>query len=110
MIKQIIIVRKQSYHLVTVKKLHNNAGWILSNSLWVSIDFNVIKDECLVPCGVEVGFNDLCGLAYMEKGHVAVGICRKTKCKRPDNCSATVTTLLSDEKQEVKFAVHFKVL
>lgn len=110
MIKQIIIVSKQSYHLVTVKKLHNNAGWILSNSLWVSIDFNVIKDEGLVPCGVEAGFNDLCGLAYMEKGHVAVGICRKTRCKRPDNCSATVTALLSDEKQEVKFAIHFKVL
>lgn len=109
-IKQIIIVSKQSYHLVTIKKLQDNAGWILSNSLWVSIDFNVIKDECLVKCGVEVGFNDLCGLADMEKGYVAVGICRKTKCKRPDNFSATATTLLSDEKQEVTFAIHLKVL
>lgn len=62
-IKQIIRVSKQSYHLVTVKKLQDNAGWILSNSLGVSIDFNVVKDEGLVPSGVEVGFNDLCGLA-----------------------------------------------
>lgn len=100
----------QSYHLVTVKKLQDNAGWILSNSLRVSIDFDVIKDECLVPCGVEVGFNDLCGLAYMQEGQVGIRICRKTKCKRPDYSSATVTTLLSDEKQEVKFANNLKVL
>lgn len=97
---------KQSYHLVAVKKLQDNVRWILSNSLWVSIDFNIIKDECLVPCGVKVGFNDFCGLAYMEKGHMAIGICRKNKCKRPDHCSATDTTLIADEKQEVTFAIH----
>lgn len=51
--------------MVTIINFQNDTGLVMNDGLRVSIDFNVIKNEGLVPCGVEGGLNDLCGLAYM---------------------------------------------
>lgn len=37
----------------------------MGNSLWVSVDFNALKDESLIPCGVQGGLDDFCGLTHM---------------------------------------------
>lgn len=45
-------INRELYHLVTIINLQNDTGWVMSDGLRVSVDFNVIKDEGLVPCGV----------------------------------------------------------
>ncbi len=51
----------------------------MSDGLGVSVDFNVIKNKSLVPCGVETGLYDLCCLADMQEWHMHIGICEKQK-------------------------------
>lgn len=63
--------------MVTVINFQNNTGWVVSDGLRVAVDFNVIENEGLVPRGVEVGLDDLCGLADVQEGHVDIGICEQ---------------------------------
>lgn len=53
--------------MVAVVQFQHNIGRIAGDGLRVSIDLNVLKEESLVPCGVQGGPNDLCGLADVKE-------------------------------------------
>lgn len=60
-----IIISSERYHLIAVIQLQHHIRRIVGNGLRVSVDFNVVKYESLVPCGVQSGSYDLCGFAHM---------------------------------------------
>jgi len=56
-----------TYHLIAVVQLQDNIRRVVGNGLRVSIDFNVLKDESLVPRGVQCASYDFCGLTHVQK-------------------------------------------
>lgn len=67
-------IKHWTYHLIFVIQLQDYIGRVAGDGLWVSVDFNVIKNESLIPCGIQRGLYDFCGLAHMQKWHMSIGI------------------------------------
>lgn len=63
-----------THHLITVIQLQHYIRRVAGNGLPVSIDFDVLKDESLIPRGIQCGPYDFCGLAQVQKWHMGVGI------------------------------------
>lgn len=58
-------IRYTTYNLITVVQLQHHIRRIAGNSFGISVDFNMIEDESLIPCGIQSGPYDFCGLAQM---------------------------------------------
>lgn len=67
-------IKQTTYNLVTVIKLQHHIRRVVCNGLWVSVDFNVLKDESLIPCGVEGCPYDFCGLTHVKEWDMGVWI------------------------------------
>lgn len=72
-------IRYATYHLIAVIQLQHNIRRTVDDGLRVSVDFNVLKYESLVPCGVQSGLYNLCGFAHMQEGHMDIRIWNKEK-------------------------------
>lgn len=56
-----------TYKIIMIEEFEENARWVLGNILNTVVDFNVVKDECLIPGRTNCLVQHFCALTVFAK-------------------------------------------